>query len=81
MNYHTCRDECITIVELLKKLKTSEEFKETMFDIELHVCRQKAKIESDIKQLNHELKDKQFDMECYDYLLSEIEKIKSEVEE
>lgn len=77
----TCRDECIMLLELLKKLKGHEKFEKTLFDIKIHIDRQKGKIDSDLRDLYNRIDDKKFDIECYDYVLSEIEKMKSEVQE
>lgn len=75
MNYNTSRDECIMLELLLKKLD-GDVLEKTLVDIEIHIDRQKAKINSDIKQLENEIKDKKFDLECYDWLASEIQKMK-----
>lgn len=75
MNYHTCRDECI-ILEILLKRMSINDFEKSILDIELHIDRQKAKIESDIRHLENELKDKQSDMECYEWLENKINEMK-----
>lgn len=75
MNYNTCRDECIMLELLLKKLDR-DVLEKSLIDIEIHIERQKAKINSDIKDLENEIKDKKFDLECYNWLASEIEKMK-----
>ena len=78
MNYNTSRDECIMIEILLKKLD-KETLEKSLIDIELHIDRQKSKIESDIRDLAHQIKDKQYDITCYEYLEKQVEKLRKEV--
>ena len=75
MNYHTCRDECIILDILLKRMSIND-FEKNILDIELHIDRQKAKIESDIKDLQHELENKQDDIKCYEWLENKIKEMK-----
>lgn len=73
--YHTSRDECFMIDILVKHLD-SKTFKDKLIDIELHIERQKDKIRSDIKHLQNEIEDKQYDIQMYEWLEKQIEKMK-----
>lgn len=75
MNNNTSRDECIMLELLLKKMDKDTRDK-MLIDIEIHIDRQKAKINSDIKDLANRIKDKQYDITCYEYLEKQIEKMK-----
>lgn len=64
------------MLEVLLQRMSINDFEKNILDIELHIDRQKAKIESDIKHLEHELKDKKYDIECYEWLESKINEMK-----
>ena len=72
MNYSTCRNECLTIDIMLNKL-SEEEFNNMYLDIDIHIERQLAQIESDIKDIEYKLKCKQNDIEMYKWLKEKLE--------
>ena len=76
MNNSTCRNECLNYLSMIKSTDNFEMQNELIDKINWTIDSQISKIEYDINNLEYYLKCKKEDIEIYNWLLNELEKIK-----
>ena len=75
MNNSTCRNECLNYLSMIKSTDNFEMQNELIDKINWTIDSQISKIEYDINNLEYYLKCKKEDIEIYNWLLNELEKI------
>ena len=76
MNNSTCRTECLNYLSMIKSTDNLNIQNKLIDKINWTIDSQISRIEHDIKDLEYYLKCKKEDIEMYNWLLNELEKIK-----
>lgn len=76
MNNSTCRNECLNYLAMIRSTDNLNIQNELIDKINWTIDNQISRIEHDIKDLEYYIKCKKEDIDIYNWLLNEFEKIK-----